>query len=105
MKRYTYGTTPEKVIRKNLPDSYNMQLVGDEAGLAQEICNQGIDSHLEAVLLEGRDSHSWSPGKRLHLNVSKDGMICFLRRLLESDHDEAVSLRSGILATIDIEEV
>lgn len=112
--KYTFssGTTPENIIRQCLPDLYHMELNRQDQRIFEILQNIGIDSHLEAILLEKRDGYIKDvyTGKMV-CNISKDGMICFLRRLIEHDfedeslNDNAYSLRSGILETIGIEEV
>lgn len=118
MQTYSFGSTPENVIRENLPDVYNMQLSGQDWEVFELAQNIGIDSHLEAVACDGRDqieliennvgSYSFN---KLGCGLSKDGMICLLRRLFEHDfgsdelNENAWSLRSSILYTIDIEEI
>ena len=102
---FTYGTTPEAVIRKALSecghDPYPMELCGKEGELVRELVNQGIDSHLQAVT--GKFTVN---GNRLHCKVDHDGMVCLLRRLNESeDFDTASSIRGGILTTLEIEEI
>jgi len=111
VQTFSYGMTPPEVIKAALGDeSYPMELVGEEAKVVEELVNQGIDSHLEAVLGE----FNWDTRKTvggfpvttvLKCNVSPDGMICLLRRLDEHGSDEAMSLRTSILSTLDIEEV
>lgn len=112
MERYTFGTTPEKTIKELLPDSYELSLPinSDDCSLIINIINRGIDSHLEAVCLENRDYYKINNG-RLELSLSKEGMVCLLRRLLEQTFENeeidinAFSFRTSILSTIGIEEI
>jgi hypothetical protein len=115
---FSFGLTPENIIRECLPDLYPMELVGDDWKIFETLQNLGIDSHLEAMACEGRDQielkdYPIGPyhNHKLGCNLSKEGMICFLRRLIEHDFedesltDNAYSLRSCILETIGIEEI
>lgn len=115
---FSFGCTPENIIRECLPEFYPMELVGEDREVFEILQNQGIDSHLEAMACEGRDivqNKVYSIGKyqthKLGCELSKDAMICFLRRLKEYSFDteelldNAHSLRSSILLTIGIEEI
>lgn len=108
MKTYTYGTTPTDVIRAALdaqcPEGYHISAwprSEDYQALVAAV-NQGIDSHLEAVtgMKQGTDSRG-SP----EFTFTTDDMLVILRRLGESDDDNAMFLRSCILETLGIEEV
>jgi len=105
MQRFTYGTTPDDVIRaaarEQCPDGYPMLLrsPNDWTALAAA-WNQGIDSHLEA--LTERSSADATTGK---VTVHPDELHVLLRRLLHDDGEEATMLRVDILSTLDIEEV
>ena len=118
MQTYSFGSTPESVIRENLPECYHMQLKGEDWYVYELASCLGIDSHLEAVACEGRDSVKVTTEKVLKMTsnslsceLSKDGMVCLLRRLFEHDfgseelNERAWSLRSSILLNIDIEEI
>ena len=99
---FSYGTTPAEVITKAINgERYPMSLVGEDRDVMTAIVNQGIDAHLEAFT----DSKFTDNGHRLICDVGPKDMHVLLRRLNESDHENAMSLRSGILTTIDIEEV
>lgn len=110
---YTYGTTPIEVITAALGNEpYPAELVGEDAKALVTAVNQGIDSRLEAVChgstFEWVD-HKLASGqiiaRKLHCSITPADMLVILRRLGESDTEEAMSLRSGILTTLDIEEV
>lgn len=115
---YSFGNTPKNIILECLPDTYPMELVGDDWKIFEILQNQGIDSHLEAIVCSGRDSvrvNNYPIGshnvRKLGCELSKDGMLCFLRRLLEFEFETeelesaAWGLRSCILETIGIEEI
>ena len=116
-RSYTLGTTPRKVIEAALPDAFPLELGGADAELVRGLVNQGIDSHLEAILLtEPAKVKHGRFGSRLCLSINKLGMLCLLRRLWEayeaasgdqgdSEDPPALSLRSDILTSIGIEEV
>lgn len=113
-RTHTYGLTPPEIIAHCLPDVYPMDLVGEAAEVIVQVVNQGIDSHLEAVfgdfewynrtLKDGRPYMT-----ALRCKVPKESMLVLLRRLYEFADDEffeeAWSLRSDILSTIDLEEI
>jgi hypothetical protein len=116
--RYSFGCTPENIIRECLPETYPMELVGEDWQVFEILQNQGIDSHLEAMACDNRDSvkvNNYPIGKyniqKLGCGLSKDAMVCFLRRLYEFEFEteelesNAWSLRSCILDTIGIEEI
>lgn len=102
MKSYSYGTTPIDVLKKAINNEfYSMTLVGEDSELMVEIINQGIDSHLEAFTESTFNGNE----NRLICNVSPKDMLVLLRRLEESDNENACFLRIGILETLDIEEI
>jgi hypothetical protein len=114
MKTHSFGKTPKSAIRKALqvqcPDGYPMQLVGRDREALTRVVNQGIDSHLEAVTgitfkQLDRKLGKAAIARYLDCNISEDNMMVILRRLYEDEGDDAWSLRSGILSTLDIEEV
>jgi hypothetical protein len=105
MSRYSFGTCPDEVIKKacadQCPDGYPMTIrCKDEWRAIAAAWNQGIDSHLEA--LTERSSADHTTGE---VRVHPDELHVLLRRLYEDGGDEAWSLRSDILSTLDIEEV
>lgn len=114
MKTYSYGCTPESVIRENLPVNYNMELNGKDYEVFARLVNIGIDSRLQAVNVSN------DVIRRIHnkagLNLDKESMLCLLNRcfdyglsdynlLDESEKERALDLRSSILYTIGIEEL
>lgn len=60
---------------------------------------QGIDSHLEAIQFS---QHIGEYG-RVHLVLRPQSVRVLVRRLMESDSDDAQSLAGGICETLDIE--
>jgi hypothetical protein len=104
MPSFPFGNTPAAIIRKTVaaqcPDGYPMTIRSQsDWTIIAEAWNQGIDSHLEA--LTTRSSADASTGQ---VNIHPDELHVFLRRLLESESDEAWALRSDILSTLDIHE-
>lgn len=86
-------------------EPYTMSLVGEDREALQEAVNQGIDSHLEACYVPARgDSFTWGAW-RLECKVSPESLPVLVRRLLESDNENAWSLASGICQTLEIELV
>jgi hypothetical protein len=102
---FSFGATPEDVIKKRVnietPEGYSMQIKNqDEWKIISDVVNQGIDSHLEGFTRSKFDNKT---GKCL---IHPEEMTTFLRRLYEFDgSDIAINLRSGILATLGIEEI
>jgi hypothetical protein len=106
MTTFTTGETPDQTIREALARetgdaNYSMELVGEDAEALRAVVNQGIDAHLTAVV----HSHFQWQGHRLVCDVDPTDMQIILRRLHDDGSDVAMSLRSGILSTIGIEEV
>lgn len=106
MKTYSFNSTPNDVIREALGhESYDMTLVGEDAQVVRDAVNQGIDAHLEAITDSNFD---WDARGRLVCDVAQGDMLVLLRRLGEmavNGNEVAMSLRSSILTTLDIEEV
>lgn len=101
---YSFGECPDDVIRAachaQCSGGYPMTIRSQgEWGAIAEAVNQGIDSHLEALT---ESSFNTSTGECL---VHPDELHVLLRRLFESGDEEAWSLRSDILQSLDIEEV
>jgi hypothetical protein len=90
---------------------YNMSLTGDDAKSVIEAVNQGIDSHLEACNgpedsydhVERKTASGKVITTALSCNVSAKSLPVLLRRLFEDGDDNAMSLASGILSSLDIE--
>ncbi len=105
MKTYSFGETPDDVIRaavrEQCPHGYPMTLrAQDEWNALAAAWNQGIDGHLEA--LTERSSADATTGKVL---VHPDELHVLLRRFAEDGGEEATMLRVDILSTLEIEEV
>jgi hypothetical protein len=105
MNRYSLGDCPDDVIRKacaeQCPTGYHMTIRSkDEWAAIAAAWNQGIDSHLEALTTRSTADHTTG-----EVNVHPDELHVLLRRLDEDGSDEAWSLRSAILQTLDIEEL
>jgi hypothetical protein len=75
-RSYTYGTTPEDVIREALPHKYDMSLNRED---------------MLAVLAGLSFARAWSDGENDSVSDEQRGRMG--------------SLRSGILGTIGIEEI
>ena len=92
-----------------------MSLVGEDRHRVIAAVNQGIDSYLEACFVPDRGDryesktppgiHGIISGPRLECLVSAKSLPVLVRRLIESEDDEAESLASSICSTLDIELV
>lgn len=101
----SFGECPSEVIKAAVndqcPNGYPMSIRDpEEWTMIARAWNQGIDAYLEA--LTERSSADHKTGK---INIHPDELHVFLRRLWEDGSDEACSLRTSILGTLDIEEV
>ena len=96
MKSLTYGTLPNDL---ELTEPYPMRLRSDLWPIFARIVNQGIDSHLEAVITTA-DANT---GECTIENTMS--MRCFIRRCIEDGSEDAMSFASDILSTLDYEWV
>lgn len=90
-------------IKKAAPDFYQMDLARPDAETMIKVVNQGIDSHLEACFVPDRGDKYDVHGCRMTCKVSRESLPVLVRRLMESDDENAQSLASGICETIGIE--
>jgi hypothetical protein len=87
---------------RDLP--FVMTLSRSDSEAVVPLVNEGIDSHLEACFCPDRgDSFDWVGGK-LCCYVSIESLPVLLRRLTESDSDEAWSLADSILTVLGFDE-
>lgn len=118
MKRYSFGSTPETVIENCLPEVYDMELIDSDYHIFAALVNVGIDSRLQAIIINNKDIKCRN-GKAV-IKLNKASMICLVNRLLDYselgssynpniltsyESEQALDLRSCILQTIGIEEV
>ena len=92
---------------------YSMSLVGEDQPTVINAVNQGIDSHLEACYVPARgDSFRLQTppgirgrisGPRLECRVSSQSLPVLIRRLMESEDEQAESLASSMCQTMGIE--
>ncbi len=107
METYTIGTTPENVIiaatTRECPEGYEIQChqSSEDFEAIQSAVNQGIDAHLTAIFFEEFEGCYGKRGFRFEPRSM--GVLC--RRLTDSGEENAEDLRSGILSTLDIEEI
>jgi len=80
-----------------------MSLVGEDKRACIEAVNQGIDSRLEACFCPDRGDRFDDIGYRLECAISSTSLTVLVRRLMESDNEQANSLASSICETLDIE--
>ena len=92
MKSLTYGTIPDDL---ELAEPYRMRLNKSDLETFAAICNQGIDSHLEAVL-------TTQDGPNVTIEDT-NSIKCFIRRCTESDDENAQDLASSIMSTLNYE--
>lgn len=94
METLTYGEIPADL---SIGEPYRIRC-GNQSDLTvcADAINQGIDAHLEAVRTTSR-----SPGE-FTIDDSKS-MRVFLRRLIETDNDEAHMLASDVMTTLGYE--
>jgi hypothetical protein len=95
MKSMTYGTLPDLVDIPNEP--YPIGCNQPTLDIVAAIVNQGIDSHLEAVITERE-------GDTIIIKDAQS-LRTFIRRCIESDDEDTLDLASSICTTIDIEWV
>ena len=101
---FTLGTTPEATIRHALAEAcgnraYPMELVGDDAKALRKVVLRRLGDRRFL-----NSEFHWQ-GHRLVCAVDHDDMLVILRRLFDEGSDTAWSLRSGILQSLEIEEI
>lgn len=91
-----YSDELGEIIKQRCTEDYPIVIGagGDMFEQLRDAVNQGIDSHLEAIFFE-QDGRKFT--------IRKDCLHVLVRRLLESDDEEANSMASGICETLDIE--
>jgi hypothetical protein len=79
-----------EILEERLPEYYHMQLVDpDELEILEEVVNQGIDAHLEAVTAKHNGkvidvkAGNQVICRKFEFIPDKPGMKCFIRRLQE----------------------
>ena len=76
----------------------------DEADALAAAVNQGIDAHLEACSCPDRGDVYHNTGSALECEVSPESMPTLLRRLFDGEHEEGMSLASGMLMVLGFNE-
>lgn len=93
MKSLSFGEIPPDL---EIPvGGYEIRPSAGDLMVLAEAINQGIDSHLEAVFFE-------RTGDMITIRDA-DSMRALLRRLTESGSEDAESLASAIMETLDYE--
>jgi hypothetical protein len=105
MQTFSFGSVPDSVIKtaclEQCPDGYHMTIrCKTEWRDIAECWNAGIDSHLEAIT--SRSSANAGTG---NVVVHPEELHVLLRRLVDLGTEDADSLYSAILSTLDIEVV
>lgn len=89
-----------EAIKQASTEPYRMELVGDDVESVRNAINQGIDAHLEAIMFS-----QFKAGHKLGLCIEPQTLHVLVRRLMESDGDNSLSLASSICETLNIELV
>ena len=92
-----------KAIKECNAEPYTMSLTYDDAKSVTDCVNQGIDAHLEACYIKERGDSYEQHGNRLECEVSRESLPVLVRRLLESEDENAHDLANSICETIGIE--
>lgn len=108
MLTYSYGCTPEHLVKEQLQrlypeEDYDIEVHewGEDFKTLQDAVNIGIDSYLEAVSFTEFDGEYGRRG----FAFDPDTLHVLLRRLDESGDENALNLRQSILWTLEIEEI
>ena len=108
METYTAGTAPETVIiaaaqRECGEEGYPIECHqgSEDFESIQSAVNQGIDAHLTAIRFDEFDGQYGKRGFRF----DPESLAVLCRRLTDSGEENSESLCSGILETLDIEEI
>lgn len=80
---------------------YRAVFKGDDAILVKAAVNQGIDAHLEACFVAGKDAYDVQ-GSWIHCYVSPESLPVLMRRLCESGKTGSI-LASDILSSLGLE--
>jgi len=112
-KTYSWGMTPDEIIKTQSIEYYPIELVcQNEIDAVSDAVNLGIDSHLEAITERSTFEHferTLGNGQviasGLRCVIHPEELHVLLRRLNEGNSEEGESLRSCILSTLDIEEI
>jgi len=116
MKTFSFAWTANlgtEIVRAAPKAGYHMSLVAEDRQRVIAAVNQGIDAYLEACFVPGRgDSFRLKTppgirgtisGPRLECKVSPESLPVLVRRLMESEDENAESLASDICQTLEIE--
>jgi len=92
-----------KAIAAASTEPYRLRACPGDAKHIEAAINQGIDSHLEACFIPDRgDSYQWGD-THLKCKISPESFPVLIRRLMESDSDDAQSLAFSLCDSLDIE--
>jgi len=109
---YSWGTAPKRVIRNRLPELYNMQLVSSDVravlyaiSLAspREYVERFMEEQLGGGTVERFMEDPEMLGSRVDIDLNPDDMLVLLDALAKAGDERG--LRSGVLETLDIEEI
>lgn len=85
-------------------ENFRLNLSSSDSESVYLALKTGIDSHLEACYVPSRgDRFEWSKG-RLSGEISPESMPTLLRRLFESDCENAWSLADSILTVLGFDD-
>jgi len=108
MKTFSFGWSKDlgaAILEAQAPDGpYPLDAAPSDAKLIMDAVNQGIDSHLEACFIPDRgDLYYWTDGGRLRCRISPESLPVLVRRLLESESEQAQNLGACICETLELE--
>jgi hypothetical protein len=103
-----YAELKKLISAEQGDEPYPMSLTGGDYVPVASAWNQGIDSHLEAItersslVVTDKDSPF---GPRANFSIHPEELPVLVRRLFGSGAEDAYSLASGILSTLNIEVI
>ena len=98
-----YAELKKRIAAAQGDEHYTMKLVREDYVVFAEAWNQGIDSHLEALTERSSvEEKSDRFGTRAHISIHPEELPVLIRRLLGNGSDEAGSLATDILTSLEI---
>jgi hypothetical protein len=97
MTSLTFGEIPTDL---EISEPFSMQLNARDEAIVVKAINQGIDSHLEAIFATDRGIQG---NKHCIAITDSKSMRCLLRRLMETENEQAQDLASLIMWKLEYE--